>query len=1016
MKRQRAKSTIKNQQVKISKFFHVAAPRTDLMNNVVTEENSGKLPKHIKVDIPFGISILQNGVCDAIAGRSNPSGPSSGILKLRNFVHSEDSDLNEETHENTETETPSSQPTATMQSNHQNIPTTISTSSSNHDRCSLKLTPLEQQIVTLKEEHPELLLVVECGYKYQLFGEDADKAGTILNMVVYKKNNFLSCSFPLHRLLVHVKKLVAHGCKVGIVRQQETAALKAIGDSKYAPFKRKLDMVYTKATFISDDECDGVFDTLSVDVPLCMVFLAEAYAKTDGTVAQMGILAFFTENSTVIFDHYQDDCVRSGLESTLTHLQPSEIVLPDRGVSEQTLNLIRQFSTHKLSSGDCIRTEFTSRLDWTCASELLLKAYCGDLEMMNKLKELPPVIVCCLAMAYNHLKEFKLEQLVSAIKNVMPYEALRDDVLQMDGNCVRNLNLVPLTNESGPRLVGSVFHVVNRTRTKFGARLLRSWLLRPLANRASIESRLAAVEWLVTHCDDPEFAPFKKLLKTLPDLEKQLTAVLYTRSKPEEFFALCKSWEQIKILCTQLQSHYQETSPSSVKLLLDTAITSLETVHHYAEQLNEVAVTSKEKTRLFNRTDDYPQVAALMEKIDQTESQLRSLKPSICKTIGILAMNYVTVSGDEYLIEVKNSLVRAVPATWIKVSATKQCCRFRSPEVQQLFGELCRFRDLLKIAADEAWVRFQRQVATTSHTIFKKANTAIATLDCLIALAEVAKSENYTRPTFVEEAGVLDISQGRHAILSRLMQQTSSNAEYVANDTKLHSDGVRCMIITGPNMGGKSCLLLQVGIIVVLVQVGSFVPASQATLSIFKSIFIRMGLHDEIYAGRSTFFIEMMETSAILRSCTPRSLVIIDELGRGTGTHDGSAIAFATLKYLAEVVKCPTLFVTHYPAVVQLQSDIPNNVANYHMGFLLEDAAADNEKGDGDSQELVFLYTLTLGTCPKSFGLNVARLAGLQSSITARAKLKSEAFFSNAESQRCQVAELKHIFYKNNRE
>ncbi|XP_032796039.2 DNA mismatch repair protein Msh3 isoform X4 [Daphnia magna] len=1016
MKRQRAKSTVKNQQVKISKFFHVATPRTDLMNNVVTEENTGKLSKPMKVDIPFGISILQNELCDAIAERSNPSGPSSGILKLRKFVHSENSNSDEETSEKIETETPSSWLTATMRSNHQSMPATISTSSSNHDKCSLKLTPLEQQIVALKEEHPELLLVVECGYKFQLFGEDADRAGTILNMVAYKKNNFLSCSFPLHRLLVHVKKLVAHGCKVGIVRQKETAALKAIGDSKHAPFKRKLDMVYTKATFISDDDCDGVVDTLSVDIPLCMVFLAEAYAKTDGTVAQMGILAFFTQDSTVVFDHYQDDCVRSSLESTLTHLQPSEIVLPDRCVSDQTLNLIRQFSTHKLSSGDCIRTEFTSRLDWTCASELLLKVYCDDAEMVDKLKELPPVIVCCLAMAYNHLKEFKLEQLVSAIKNVKPYEAFRDDVLQMDGNCVRNLNLVPLTNEAGPRLAGSVFHIVNRTRTKFGARLLRSWLLRPLAKRASIESRLEAVEWFVTHCDDPEIAPLKKLLKTLPDLEKQLTAVLHTRSKPEEFFALCKSWEQIKILSTQLQSHYQETSPSSLKLLLETVITSLATVHLYAEQLNEVAVTSKEKTRLFNRTDDYPQVAVLMEKIDQTESQLHALKPSICKTIGILAMNYVTVSGDEYLIEVKNALVRAVPATWIKISATKQCCRFRSPEVQQLFGELCCFRELLKIAADDAWLRFQRQVATTSHTVFKKANTAIATLDCLIALAEVAKSENYTRPTFVEEAGVLDISQGRHAILSRLIQQTSSIAEYVANDTKLNSDGVRCMIITGPNMGGKSCLLLQVGIIVVLAQVGSFVPAKQASLSIFKSIFIRMGLHDEIYAGRSTFFMEMMETSAILRRCTTRSLVIIDELGRGTGTHDGSAIAFATLKYLVEEVKCLTLFVTHYPAVVQLQSDTPNNVANYHMGYLLEDAAADNEKRDGDNQELVFLYTLTLGTCPKSFGLNVARLAGFQSSITARAKFKSESFFSNAESQRCQVAELKNIFYRNNSE
>lgn len=177
------------------------------------------------------------------------------------------------------------------------------------------MTPLEQQIVSLKEEHPELLLVVECGYKYQLFGEDADRAGAILNMAVYKKKNFLGCSFPLHRLFVHVKKLVAHGCKVGIVRQQETTALKAIGDSKHAPFKRKLDMVYTKATFINDDGCDGVFDTLNVDIPLCMLFVAEAYSKTDGTIAQMGILAFFTQDSTVVFDHYQDDRARSGLES-----------------------------------------------------------------------------------------------------------------------------------------------------------------------------------------------------------------------------------------------------------------------------------------------------------------------------------------------------------------------------------------------------------------------------------------------------------------------------------------------------------------------------------------------------------------------------------------------------------------------------------------------------------------------------------------------------------------------------
>ena len=232
--------------------------------------------------------------------------------------------------------------------------------------------------------------------------------------IKYKKNNFLSCSFPLHRLHIHVKKLVSHGCKVGIVRQKESTALKAMGDSKHTPFKRELEIVFTKATFIED--YDGFIDTQNVDIPLCMTFVAEAYSKTDGTVAQIGVLAFFTQDSTVAYDHFQDDCARNGLDSKLTHLQPSEIVLPDKGVTKQTLNVINQFSNYKSSTGDCIRTEVTPQFDWISASEMLSKNYCEDVEMMDKLKHLPPVIVCCLAMAYHHLKQFKLELLVKIIK------------------------------------------------------------------------------------------------------------------------------------------------------------------------------------------------------------------------------------------------------------------------------------------------------------------------------------------------------------------------------------------------------------------------------------------------------------------------------------------------------------------------------------------------------------------------------------------------------------------------
>jgi DNA mismatch repair protein MSH3 len=264
------------------------------------------------VGIPFSINILQNELPSSTG--TNPTLSSSGIKKLQKFIHSDDNS-NWETKKKEKATIQSSECDASPSNILQNLPKMISSNIPDHKELNLKLTPLEQQIVALKEKNPELLLVVECGYKFQLFGEDADIAGTILNMVTYKKNNFLTCSFPIHRLMVHVKKLVSHGCKVGIVRQKETTALKANGDSKHAPFKRELDIVYTKATLIADDDCGGIVDLQSIDIPLCLAFIAEAYAKTDGTVAQIGILAFFTEDSTVIFDHFQDDHARSRLDS-----------------------------------------------------------------------------------------------------------------------------------------------------------------------------------------------------------------------------------------------------------------------------------------------------------------------------------------------------------------------------------------------------------------------------------------------------------------------------------------------------------------------------------------------------------------------------------------------------------------------------------------------------------------------------------------------------------------------------
>ena len=276
---------------------------------------------------------------------------------------------------------------------------------------NLKLTPLEQQVVELKKENPELLLIIECGYKYRIFGEDAETAGQILNMTVYPDRNFASFSFPVHRLLIHVKKLVENGCKVGVVDQKETAALK-VAKSK-TPFKRELTAVYTKATFIDESDDSGV--TKMLNIPLCIVFICEGYAKNDGT-CQIGIISCFTEDSDVVYDHFEDGASRSGLDARLTHWQPSEIVMPEKGVSTQTVNFSRQFSSYKTTSGDFIRIEFAELVDWASSLSLLSEVYAGDEEMMKELQELPPVVVCCLYMAYRHFQQYKMEQLITDLR------------------------------------------------------------------------------------------------------------------------------------------------------------------------------------------------------------------------------------------------------------------------------------------------------------------------------------------------------------------------------------------------------------------------------------------------------------------------------------------------------------------------------------------------------------------------------------------------------------------------
>lgn len=334
--------------------------------------------------------------------------------------------------------------------------------------------------------------------------------------------------------------------------------------------------------------------------------------------------------------------------------------------------------------------------------------------------------------------------------------------------------------------------------------------------------------------------------------------------------------------------------------------------------------------------------------------------------------------------------------SWKLCFRTKHCVRFRSPEVKVLYQKLVILQERLDEASNEAWKQFLRNIST-SHWPIKQANSAIATLDVLLSLADVAQAENFVKPSLIDDGpNTINITQGWHPIIKRNM--TSLWNQYVPNDTKLGGTAKRCMVINGPNMGGKSSYLSQVATFLIMAQMGSFVPADEAHLSIFESVFSRMGLHDDIYAGRSSFYVEMMETSSILQQSTSKSLVIIDELGRGTGTHDGSAIAFATLEHLLTQTRCITLFVTHYPILVQLADRYPESIANSHMGYFLEKSSTHIDSPDDD--RLVFLYNLCEGACPQSFGINVARLAGIQTHVLHKARAKSKFFQTLTENHR----------------
>ncbi|PBK96664.1 hypothetical protein ARMGADRAFT_988633 [Armillaria gallica] len=848
--------------------------------------------------------------------------------------------------------------------------------------CGQPYTPLEKQVLQLKKENAGTVLMVEVGYKYRFFGDDAKVASKELGMVSFNDRNFLVASIPSHRRDIHLKKLLSQGYRVGIVQQTETAALKKIGDNRNAPFERKLTGLYTATTFV--DGLDSVDDVDKYVAPPFMCIVEEKRGPHDGDV-YIGLISICPSTGDVIWDAFEDTLMRLELETRLSHTKPAELLLHQGGLTKATEKILSHFTTIS-SIGGGIRVEhFQALMPYTDAYSYITDFYAkkkpGPMvsdnvrsgKILADISDLPKSVVVALAHSMKYLSKFGLADAFLET-NFFTKFSTRAHML-LAANTLQNLEIY--RNETDYTTRGSLMWILDRTKTRFGARLLRYWVGRPLVDKVALQQRTDAVEEILASSSE-KLVSLRQLLKGLPDLAKGLCRIHYGQCTPQELAILIRAFKKIADSVEVMEN------PSDVgfdSTLLNDITFSLQHVKGpVADMLSIVNLNEAadgKKATMWVDPERYPDVLDRDLAILQIEAELDDELKTIRKLLKFPSLQWSNISGEDFVVEVKKSDNRPIPDDWNRLSKTKYFERYQPLSVKHKVEERNQGQESLKAEAHKAYLSFLAEISQKYYGVLRNAVTKLAVADCLLSLAHVALLPGYVKPCLVEE-DVLEIVDGRHPMVEALRDNP-----FVPNTVLMGGSEPKNKIITGPNMGGKSSSVRMVALIAVMAQVGSYVPATSVKINLLDSVLTRMGASDDLARGRSTFMVEMAETSEILHSATERSLVILDELGRGTSTFDGMAIADAVLQHLVQSVGCKTLFITHYPSIaLGLEKKFPKQIHNLHMGYEAETRIT-------GFRDITFLYRLTNGIAPESFGVECGALAGLPESLLSVAAEQS---------------------------
>ncbi|CAE6432319.1 unnamed protein product [Rhizoctonia solani] len=844
----------------------------------------------------------------------------------------------------------------------------------------LKYTPLEKQILGLKKQHEDAILLFEVGYKF--FGEDARVASRELGIACFMDKNFLTASIPVHRRDVHVKKYInKHLEQVGIIAQMETAALKKAGDNRSAPFDRQLTHLYTAATFIDEigsTDNDDAFAHGAAPPIACIIEELRGGMGPDDLV-NFSFVAVTPATGDIVYDTFDDTYMRSEIETRMAHIRPLELLLPESKLTKPTEKIL----AHIGNQGTRIRLDrYKNRMSYTEAFELVSAFYRkhGDDspesasegfksgKLMGCVVDFPKNVVIALAHLMKHLESFQLSEVF--LKTEFFTSFMNRSHMLVSGNSLHNLEI--FRNQTDFTETGSLVWVLNKTKTKFGSRMLRSWIGRPLVDKDILQARVDAVEEILS-TKELKIERLQLLLKGLPDLVKGLCRIQYKKATPSELAIMLTAWQRIATTLDPIAT--PEDAGFKSKLLNDIAYslpTLREPLTAIMSQINIPQARDNNKAELWVDCEKYPEIEEAKFGILSVESDLEDHLKEIRQILKKPNAQYISVSGIDFLIEVRNGDTKKVPVSWQRISSTKVVTRFHTPQVKAKLHKREVFKETVTAESNKAFNHFLGEVAE-HYSILRNVTMKLAMLDCLSALATVAQQPGYVKPQFFDDDR-LDVDGGRHPMVETLRVDP-----FVPISCALGGGEPTTKIITGPNMGGKSSCVRTIALVAILAQIGSYVPCRSAKLGMLDGIATRMGASDEITRGRSTFMVEVSETAEIIKTVTPRTLVILDELGRGTSTFDGMAIAHAVMQHLIENAKCKTLFITHYPMIALDLEQRYANVSCHHMGYV------EQQLPSGESA-ISFTYKLSPGMARSSFGIECGRLAHMPEEVLQAAK------------------------------